>query len=51
MKDVINAFKLFNQIDLNADWNITKEELYLGLKQRLNSDFFERRCKKYFLKI
>ena len=38
MKDVINACKLFNQIDLNGDGKITGEELYLGLKQRLNSD-------------
>ena len=38
MKDVINACKLFNQIDLNGDGKITGEELYLGLKQRLNSE-------------
>ena len=48
MKDVINACKLFNQIDLNADGKITKEELYLGLKQRLNSDSLEEDVKNIF---
>ena len=48
MKDVINACKLFNQIDLNGDGKITGEELYLGLKERLNSDTLTEDVKKIF---
>ena len=48
MKDVINACKLFNQIDLNGDGKITGEELYLGLKQRLNSDTLVEDVKHIF---
>ena len=48
MKDVINACKLFNQIDLNGDGKITGEELYLGLKQRLNSDSLLEDVKSIF---
>ena len=33
--DVINATKLFNQIDLDDDGKINKDELYKGLKDRL----------------
>ena len=33
-KDVINACKLFNQIDKSGDGKITKEELYRGLHER-----------------
>ena len=48
MKDVINSCKLFNQIDLNCDGRITQEELYLGLKQRLNSDSLDEDVKNIF---
>ena len=48
MKDVINACKLFNQIDLNGDGKITGEELYLGLKKRLNSDTLIEDVKNIF---
>ena len=48
MKDVINACKLFNQIDLNGDGKITGEELYLGLKKRLNSDTLEDDVRNIF---
>jgi calcium-dependent protein kinase len=48
MKDVINACKLFNQIDLNGDGKITEEELYLGLKKRLNSGSLVEDVKKIF---
>ena len=48
MKDVINACKLFNQIDLNGDGKITGKELYLGLKQRLNSDSLEDDVRNIF---
>ena len=48
MKDVINACKLFNQIDLNGDGKITGEELYLGLKQRLKTDSLEDDVRNIF---
>jgi len=34
--DVVNAYKLFNQIDINDDGKISKDELYNALKDRLN---------------
>ena len=40
-KDVINACKLFNQIDTNNDGKINKEELYNGLKDKLKMDNLE----------
>ena len=38
IKDVVNACKLFNQIDKSGDGKITKEELYKGLGERYKSD-------------
>ncbi len=38
MKDVINACKLFNQIDINGDGKITEAELYKGLSLKIKSD-------------
>ena len=35
--DVINACKLFNQIDVDDDGKINKDELFKGLKSRLNN--------------
>ena len=37
-KDIVNACKLFNQIDKSGDGKITKEELYRGLSERYKSD-------------
>ena len=37
MKDVVNACKLFNQIDVNGDGKINKEELFLGLQFKIKS--------------
>ena len=37
MKDVVNACKLFNQIDINGDGKITKEELLKGLKSKMKN--------------
>ena len=37
MRDVINACKLFNQIDVNGDGKITKEELLKGLQGKMKS--------------
>ena len=41
IKDVINACKLFNQIDNNGDGKITETELYNGLIDIYKSDIFE----------
>ena len=40
-KDVINACKLFNQIDTNNDGKINKEELYKGLKEKIKMENLE----------
>ena len=42
IKDVVNACKLFNQIDKSGDGKITKEELYRGLGERYKSDTLEQ---------
>ena len=41
LKDVINACKLFNQIDTNGDGKINKKELYEGLKEKIKIDNLE----------
>ena len=41
MKDVINACKLFNQIDVNGDGKINKAELLKGLQSKIKSDTLE----------
>ena len=41
MKDVINACKLFNQIDVNGDGKITEHELYKSLCTKIKSDTLE----------
>ena len=51
MKDVVNACKLFNQIDLNGDGKISAKELYLGLKERLNSDTLEDDVRNIFANL
>ena len=38
MKDVINACKLFNQIDINGDGKITEKELFKGLSTKIKSN-------------
>jgi len=38
IKGVINACKLFNQIDVDSDGKINKEELYNGLKSKIKSN-------------
>jgi calcium-dependent protein kinase len=37
MKDVVNACKLFNQIDINGDGKINKQELLKGLQSKMKS--------------
>ena len=38
MKDVVNACKLFNQIDVNGDGKVNKSELLKGLQSKIKSD-------------
>ena len=38
MKDVVNACKLFNQIDINGDGKITESELLKGLSTKIKSE-------------
>ena len=42
MKDVVNACKLFNQIDINGDGKINKNELLKGLQSKMNSPTLEQ---------
>ena len=51
MKDVINACKLFNQIDINGDGKITENELYKGLCSKIKSDTLEEDIKNIYQKL
>ena len=51
MKDVINACKLFNQIDLNGDGKITEHELYKGLCTKIKSDTLEDDVRDIYQKL
>ena len=51
MKDVINACKLFNQIDLNGDGKITEHELYKGLCTKIKSDTLEEEVRNIYQKL
>ena len=51
MKDVINACKLFNQIDINGDGKITEQELYKGLSTKIKSDTLEKDVKNIYQKL
>ena len=51
MKEVINACKLFNQIDVNGDGKINKEELLKGLKSKIKSDTLEQDVEEIYNKI
>ena len=48
MKDVVNACKLFNQIDVNGDGKINKQEFLKGLQGRINSDTLARDVDQIF---
>ncbi len=48
MKEVINSCKLFNQIDLNGDGQITENELYEALRTRIQSDTLEEDIHKIY---
>jgi len=51
MKDVINACKLFNQIDVNGDGKINKDELLKGLQTKIKSDTLEKDVEQIFKNI
>ena len=51
MKDVVNACKLFNQIDVNGDGKINKQEFLKGLQGRINSDTLARDVDQIFQNI
>ena len=42
MKDVVNACKLFSQIDVNGDGKVTQKELLKGLKTKIKSPTLEK---------
>ena len=51
MKDVINACKLFNQIDINGDGKINKQELLKGLQNKMNSPNLEQDVEQIYKNI
>ena len=48
MPDVINACKLFNQIDVNGDGKITKDEFLKGLEKKVNDKNLKSEVDKIF---
>ena len=51
MKDVVNACKLFNQIDINGDGKINKQELLKGLQNKMNSPNLEQDVEQIYKNI
>ena len=51
MKDVVNACKLFNQIDVNGDGKINKQEFLKGLQSKLNANDLEKDVDTIFKNI
>ena len=50
-KDVINACKLFNQIDVNGDGKINKDEFLKGLQSKISSDTLKKDVDQIFQNI
>ena len=50
-KDVINACKLFNQIDSSGDGKITREELYNGISKRYKSDTLKKDVDAIYIRL
>ena len=42
MNDVVNACKLFSQIDVNGDGEVTQKELLKGLKNKIKGESLEK---------
>ena len=51
MKDVVNACKLFNQVDVNGDGKINKNELLKGLQSKIKSDTLKKDVDTIFQNI
>ena len=51
MKDVVNACKLFNQIDVNGDGKINKAELLKGLQAKYKSETLEQDVEQIYKNI
>ena len=51
MKDVVNACKLFNQIDVNGDGKINKVEFLKGLENKIQSDTLKKDVDTIFQNI
>ena len=51
MREVINACKLFNQIDLNEDGKITEQELYKGLSSKIKSNTLKEDVHNIYKKL
>ena len=51
MKDVVNACKLFNQIDVNGDGKINKQELLKGLQSKMRSPTLEKDVEQIYKNI
>ena len=51
MKDIVNACKLFNQIDVNGDGKINKSELLKGLRSKIKSDTLEQDVEQIYNNI
>jgi calcium-dependent protein kinase len=51
MKDVVNACKLFNQIDVNGDGKINKQEFFKGLQSKIKSDTLQQDVDQIFKNI
>ena len=51
MKEVVNACKLFNQIDINGDGKINKQELLKGLQTKMKSNTLAKDVDEIFSNI
>ena len=48
MIEVVNACKLFNQIDINGDGKVTEKELYKGLATKIKSEALAKDVSKIY---
>jgi len=51
MKDVVNACKLFSQIDINGDGKVTEKELYKGLSAKIKSETLSKDVSQIYKNI
>jgi calcium-dependent protein kinase len=50
-EDIVNACKLFNQMDVSGDGKINQKELLKGLQSKINSDTLEKDVEMIFKNI